>query len=99
MTNTDKHVAGTPDVLRIAIVVLSVTIATVFVVVVGASLWSIVSFVGKLIAIVVLGVIAWASWTGYFQNRGRNDEWPLNVAFFCLSVIGVVGLIATMVSR
>lgn len=99
MTNDDKRFAVAPDVLRVAIVVLAVAIGTIVVVVTGASVWSVVSFVGKLVAIVVLGMIAWASWTGYFQNRGRNDEWPLNVAFFFLSVIGVVGLIATMVSR
>ena len=96
MTNGGRRFAVAPDVLRVAIGVLTVALATIFVVVAGASVWSVVSFVGKLVAIALLGMIAWASWTGYFQNRGRNDEWPFNMAFFFLSVIGVVGLIATM---
>jgi len=95
--NSDRHISEVLDALRITVIVALAVVATIFVFVAAPTLWAASLIVGKVLGIVVLGVIAWASWTGYFQNRGKNDEWPLNVVFFLLSVSGVVGLIATMV--
>lgn len=46
----------------------------------------------KLVSIAVLWVVAWASWTGYRQNRRRNREWPINLVVLTLSSVAIAGL-------
>lgn len=48
--------------------------------------------VAKLFSIMVLWVVAWASWVGYRQNRRRNREWPINLVVLTLSSVAVAGL-------
>ncbi len=51
----------------------------------------------KLLSILFLCLMSWASWTGYRQNRGRNDEWPVNLLVLGASISGGVVLIASIV--
>lgn len=48
---------------------------------------------GKLTVIAALGIVAWASWSGYRQNRGLNGEWPINLAILAASSVGILGLV------
>lgn len=53
--------------------------------------------VGRIFAIALLGLIAWASWIGYRQNRRLNDEWPVNLTILGVSMLGIVVLIFSFV--
>lgn len=50
----------------------------------------------KLAVCLLLGLVAWASWVGYRQNRGINDEWPLNIVLGLLSIVGIAVLAVSL---
>mgnify|MGYP001767024622 CR=1 FL=1 len=68
-------------------------LTTVFVAVYGFAYFHIV---GKVVAVVVLGMLAWASWIGFHQNRGDNDEWRFNLVLLGASTIAIVALAASV---
>jgi energy-converting hydrogenase Eha subunit G len=47
-------------------------------------------------ASLVLAGVAWASWIGFRQNHGRNDEWPLNLAILALAIVGIALLMRSI---
>ncbi|NLH80164.1 MAG: hypothetical protein GX458_04870 [Phyllobacteriaceae bacterium] len=92
-----KRASRVLDPFRTVLVVFLAVAVLLFVHSNASVFWAIAAAAGKLLLLAVTAVVGWASWTGYFQNRGENGEWPFNILFFVLSAAGAVALVASMV--
>lgn len=88
MTNAEKGPLGRAG----SVVVPLLAAVTVMSIVSFETLFPILA---RLLAMVVLTVVAWASWTGFRQNRGRNREWPINLAVLAVSALAAVGVLVS----